>query len=45
MDANNVLNHPSFNNPNNSIGNPAAGQITSTTVGGRVIQLGARLSF
>lgn len=45
MDASNILNHPSFNNPNNSIGNPAAGQITSTTVGGRNIQLGARLSF
>jgi hypothetical protein len=45
MDASNVLNHPSFNNPNNNIGNPSAGQITSTTVGGRNIQLGARLSF
>ena len=45
MDAANILNHPSFNNPNNSIGNPNAGQITSTTVGGRNIQLGARLSF
>jgi hypothetical protein len=45
MDASNVLNHPSFNNPNNNIGNPNAGQITSTTVGGRNIQLGARLSF
>jgi hypothetical protein len=45
IDASNVLNHPSFNNPNNQIGNPSAGQITGTTVGGRNIQLGARLSF
>ena len=45
MDAVNILNHPSFNNPNNNIGNPQAGQITSTTVGGRNIQLGARFSF
>jgi hypothetical protein len=45
MDASNILNHPGFNNPNNNIGNPSAGQITSTTIGGRNIQLGARLSF
>jgi hypothetical protein len=45
MDATNILNHPVFNNPNASIGNAAVGTITSTAVGGRVIQLGARLSF
>lgn len=44
-DATNVLNHPVFGNPNASIGNAAVGTITSTVIGGRVIQLGARLSF
>jgi hypothetical protein len=28
-----------------SVANPAIGQITSTTVGGRYLQLGARLFF
>ncbi len=45
FDATNILNHPSFANPNNSIGTPSAGIITSTTVGGRSLQLGARFSF
>ena len=45
FDANNVLNHASFSNPNASIGDAAAGRITSTSVNGRVLQLGARLSF
>ncbi len=45
LDALNVLNHPSFNNPNANIGTTSAGIITSTSVGGRVVQLGARLSF
>jgi hypothetical protein len=45
LDAVNVLNHPSFNNPNASIGTTSAGIITSTSLGGRVVQLGARLSF
>ena len=45
FDATNVLNHPCFSNPNNQIGTPGAGTITSTTVGGRVLQLGARLAF
>ncbi len=51
LDATNIINHPSFSDPGASIGppsNPAAsgaGQITNTTVGGRVIQLGARLTF
>jgi Carboxypeptidase regulatory-like domain len=54
MDATNVLNHPSFNLPNNNL-NPAAlasgipdpsvGQITSTTIPGRVVQVSARFSF
>jgi Carboxypeptidase regulatory-like domain len=45
FDATNIINHPSFSNPNASIGTPNAGIITSTTVGGRAVQLGARLSF
>jgi hypothetical protein len=45
IDATNIINHPSFSNPNASIGNPAAGTITGTSVGGRTVQLGARFSF
>jgi hypothetical protein len=54
MDANNVLNHPGFSEPNASLSaaalasgvpNPAVGRITSTTVNGRYIQLGARFYF
>jgi hypothetical protein len=45
FDANNAINHPSFSNPNANIGDPAAGRITGTSVNGRVLQLGARLSF
>jgi hypothetical protein len=45
FDSVNVFNHPSFGNPNASIGTPGAGIITSTTYGGRTIQLGARLMF
>jgi hypothetical protein len=45
LDATNIINHPSFGNPNASVGTPNAGIITTTTVGGRVVQLGARLSF
>ncbi len=46
-DATNVLNHPVFANPNSSITNGNFGKITGTNpyVGGRNIQLGARLSF
>ena len=44
-DASNVFNHPSFGHPDTNFNDPNAGQITSTTVGGRNIQLGARLSF
>jgi hypothetical protein len=45
MDANNALNHPCFSNPNSSIGSTSAGKITGTSVGGRFLQLGARLQF
>lgn len=54
IDATNALNHPSFGNPPATIGvgpavatpgNFGPASITSTTVGGRNVQLGARLSF
>jgi Carboxypeptidase regulatory-like domain/TonB dependent receptor len=45
-DATNVLNHPSFGQPgNNAIGNGQSAQITGVTVGGRAMQIYARLSF
>ncbi len=53
-DAQNAFNHPSFGVPNGTLatpdtnGNytgPTTGQINSLTVGGRSVQLGARLSF
>jgi hypothetical protein len=43
--AQNVLNHPSFDNPNASIGDPNAGIINSLKVGGRTMQLYGRISF
>lgn len=54
IDAQNVLNHPNFDLPNNSIGGGSGGIISGTTgdynstnnsYGSRVIQLGARISF
>jgi len=45
MDATNIFNHPGFGTPNADIGDPGAPQIAYTTVGGRVIQLGAHFSF
>jgi hypothetical protein len=56
IDANNALNHPSFGVPDTNFDDPVdlasnpgrpsgAGTINSTTVGGRNVQLGARLSF
>jgi hypothetical protein len=45
-DAGNVLNKPSFGQPNgNAIGPGEVNNITSTTVGGRQIQLYGRISF
>jgi hypothetical protein len=45
-DAGNVLNHPSFGQPNgNAIGPGEVDNITSVTVGGRQIQLYGRISF
>jgi len=54
MDAVNVLNHPSFQNPSNNlnpsalssgVSDPSVGRITSTTITGRVVQVSARFSF
>jgi hypothetical protein len=54
MDAINVLNHPSFRNPSNNLNpsaltsgvpDPSVGQITGTTITGRIVQLSARFSF
>ncbi|MGO9229029.1 MAG: carboxypeptidase regulatory-like domain-containing protein, partial [Bryobacteraceae bacterium] len=45
FDANNILNHTSFSNPNATIGSLTAGLINGTTNSGRLVQLGARLSF
>jgi len=45
MDASNILNHPCFAAPNSSIGATGVGVVSATTIGGRTLQLGARLSF
>ncbi|HEY3938784.1 MAG TPA: TonB-dependent receptor [Bryobacteraceae bacterium] len=54
MDATNIVNHPSFGQPNaaltsaalaSGIPNPSVAQITTTTVPGRFFQLGARFFF
>jgi Carboxypeptidase regulatory-like domain len=52
MDSTNIINHPSFADPNANIGATlaqsianGAGTISGTSVGGRTIQLGARLVF
>jgi hypothetical protein len=41
----NIFNHPQFALPNTTIGNPAAGTITSDVSGPREFQLAARLIF
>jgi len=51
VDAQNILNHPSFGNPSTSLSFNSAGApttvptITSTTIGPRAFQLDARVSF
>jgi hypothetical protein len=45
MDAVNLFNHPSFQNPNSTIGNQGVAQITGTTINGRSIQLSGRFFF
>ncbi len=44
-DATNVLNHPSFAQPDNLIGSGHTGQITGVTVGGRSMQIYGQISF
>ncbi len=41
----NVLNHPNFNNPNNDISQPNAGQVTWVSGNPRVVQFSLRLAF
>ncbi|HTF68329.1 MAG TPA: hypothetical protein VK638_37190, partial [Edaphobacter sp.] len=43
--ANNVINHPSFDAPDSTIGDPNVGVINSVTVHGRTMQLYGRISF
>jgi hypothetical protein len=54
MDAVNLFNHPSFQNPANNLNptalstgvpDPSVGKITATTITGRTIQLSGRFSF
>jgi hypothetical protein len=45
MDATNILNHPSFQNPDSKVTDSSVGRITGTTIGGRILQLSARFSF
>jgi hypothetical protein len=43
--ANNVINHPSFDAPDSTLGDPNVGVINSVTVHGRTMQLMGRISF
>jgi hypothetical protein len=43
--ADNVINHPSFDAPDSTIGDPNVGVINSVTVHGRTMQLTGRISF
>lgn len=45
IDANNVFNHQSFGAPDSGVDDASAGQITTVSVGGRNMQLGARFFF
>jgi hypothetical protein len=46
IDANNILNHTSFDVPQSpDIGGANAGQLTKTKISGRLVQLGGRFSF
>jgi hypothetical protein len=41
----NILNHPVFAVPNNTINNSSGGQVSSTLNAARIIQLALKLSF
>ena len=41
----NILNHPNFSNPNTSLDSASFGQISGTTVNGRIIQFALKLAF
>src|ERR1700722_10276220 len=54
MDAENIFNHPSFQNPKNELNptalstgvpDPSVGQVTATTITGRTVMLTGRFSF
>jgi hypothetical protein len=54
MDAENIFNHPSFQNPSNSLNptalstgipDPSVAQVTATTITGRTVMLTGRFSF
>lgn len=41
----NIMNHPNFANPNTSMDSASFGQISGTTVNGRIIQFALKLAF
>jgi hypothetical protein len=45
IEAQNVLNHPIFADPNTSFGSTSFGQITSTKIGSRQMMMGLKYSF
>jgi len=49
MDAINLFNHPSFENPSNAVSpgtpNSGVGVVSNTSIGGRIVQLSARFTF
>ena len=44
-DAFNLFNHPGFGFPNQNIGNPNAGRITTTIVDNRSMQFALKMTF
>ena len=45
IEAQNALNHPVFGTPNSTVDDPSFGQITSTSVGPREVQLAIKFNF